>query len=110
MKFIHATKSTNTPFIGEYRYKSGFLFFPKRIKDETRWLEFAKWKEEYQQSIITGKQYKYNWIGISFELYKYREEAKYRPYQSYTECHNNTFNEKNIRDDELFSYDDYEKD
>lgn len=25
---------------------SRFLFFPKKIGDETRWLEFAKWEEE----------------------------------------------------------------
>jgi hypothetical protein len=25
------------------RTKQGFLFLPKTIKDETRWLEFAKW-------------------------------------------------------------------
>jgi hypothetical protein len=25
----------------------GFLFFPKTINGETRWLEFSKWKKEY---------------------------------------------------------------
>lgn len=28
-----------------FRIRSGFLFFPKTINAETRWLEFAKWKE-----------------------------------------------------------------
>lgn len=26
---------------------SGFLFFPKTIDGETRWLEFAKWKKKF---------------------------------------------------------------
>ena len=30
---------------GETRIKSGFLFLPKEIKDEWRWLERAKWEE-----------------------------------------------------------------
>lgn len=29
------------------RMKSGFLFFPKTIGEETRWFEFASWLEEY---------------------------------------------------------------
>ena len=31
--------------IGEERARSGFLFFPKEVFGEWRWLEFAKWKE-----------------------------------------------------------------
>lgn len=29
------------------RAKSGFLFLAKTIGTETRWLEWAKWEEEY---------------------------------------------------------------
>ena len=30
---------------GETRVKRGFLFFPKTINNETRWLEYATWRE-----------------------------------------------------------------
>jgi hypothetical protein len=29
------------------RFKKGFLFFPKTINDELRWLEVAVWKQMY---------------------------------------------------------------
>ena len=32
---------------GDVRYKQGFLLFPKTINHDMRWLEFAKWKEEF---------------------------------------------------------------
>ena len=31
--------------VGTTRIRSGFLFLPKRIYGELRWLEFAKWEE-----------------------------------------------------------------
>ncbi len=36
-----------TPKCGDYRFIRGFLFLPKRIGNETRWLEFALWEEHY---------------------------------------------------------------
>jgi hypothetical protein len=38
---------TDTP-LDLKRIKSGFLFFPKWIKGETRWLEYARWEQEYK--------------------------------------------------------------
>ena len=34
------------PEIETKRIKKRFLFFPKRIKNEIRWLEIASWEEE----------------------------------------------------------------
>jgi len=31
----------------EQRIRSGFLFFPKTIAGELRWLEWAQWMQEY---------------------------------------------------------------
>jgi hypothetical protein len=35
------------PREGVFRIKRGFLFFPKSIKGEWRWLERAVWQEVY---------------------------------------------------------------
>lgn len=32
---------------GDKRARTRFLFFPKAINHVVRWLEFAKWEEEY---------------------------------------------------------------
>lgn len=42
MKILH-------PNHGDCRSKKKFLFFPKRINYETRWLEVAKWSEVYKE-------------------------------------------------------------
>lgn len=65
MRFIHELKTDNKPAVGDHRYKSGFLFFPKRILNETRWLEFAKWKEEYWLYVSSPNKYK--WVGTRWE-------------------------------------------
>ncbi len=31
--------------VGDVRVVQGFLFIPKCIQDEWRWLEYAKWRE-----------------------------------------------------------------
>ena len=36
-----------TLVIGTRRIKRRFLFFPKEINNEVRWLECAKWEEQY---------------------------------------------------------------
>lgn len=33
--------------VGDIRHRDGFLWLPKRIGDEWRWLEWAAWKEEF---------------------------------------------------------------
>ena len=35
------------PVIGGERVRTAFLLLPKRIGDETRWLETATWVEEW---------------------------------------------------------------
>lgn len=35
------------PEFGETRIKKGFLFLPKRVDNELRWLEKATWMERY---------------------------------------------------------------
>lgn len=39
-------KTKPWPREGARRTKEGFLFFPKWIGDEMRWLENAKWEEQ----------------------------------------------------------------
>lgn len=35
------------PQIDEIRIRTGFLWFPKTLEFQTRWLEVASWEEEY---------------------------------------------------------------
>ncbi len=42
------------PDIGDKRVRSRFLFLPKRIKSERRWLEVAKWEEQFVLDIYEG--------------------------------------------------------
>jgi len=46
------------PKEGQRRIKSQFLLFPKTIRGETRWLEFASWEEAFFVG-MTG----YSWWG-----------------------------------------------
>lgn len=39
-----------TPKLNDKRIRSGFLFLPKCINGETRWLEFAYWEEMYVET------------------------------------------------------------
>ena len=45
MRFLHEDKAI--PEIGDTRLRNSFLMFPKRILDETRWLEKAVWLEKF---------------------------------------------------------------
>ena len=58
MRFSHAK-----PFRGERRFVRRFLWFPKRIGNETRWLESAAWNEEYIE-LNSGEKYwrAINWV------------------------------------------------
>jgi len=42
MKIKHPKSSE----VGDTRVQKGFLLLPKRIDNETRWMEYAEWKEE----------------------------------------------------------------
>ena len=35
------------PSPGDFRDRGAFLFFPKTINGQTRWLEFATWTEKF---------------------------------------------------------------
>jgi len=42
------------PKLGDTRIKSGFLFLPRCINHETRWLEKATWQERYGEYLSFG--------------------------------------------------------
>ena len=56
---------------GDTRMKKGFLFLPKKINKEWRWLEKALWREELEKVICYGAPsgkgppciYKLRWCG-----------------------------------------------
>lgn len=48
--------------IGDYRIRSGFLFLPKRIGEEYRWLEVAVWKERREESKGGGYWRSCRWL------------------------------------------------
>lgn len=51
------------PTWGTFRERKKFLWFPKTINGETRWLEVSRWQEEFR--IITGyAPYIYRWVPI----------------------------------------------
>lgn len=45
-----------------YRVKSGFLFLPKWVAGEWRWLERAKWDQEYRISYEFSGWANVSWI------------------------------------------------
>jgi hypothetical protein len=57
---------------GETRHKRRFLFFPKTLSGETRWFEFATWREEYQAKFEassvcgTGPVIRYRWVPVGW--------------------------------------------
>jgi hypothetical protein len=53
-------KKKPEPKIGDRRIRARFLFWPKTILGETRWLEWAKWEEEY----ATRLEY---WYGFTYQ-------------------------------------------
>jgi hypothetical protein len=52
---------TDTPTDAK-RIKSGFLFFPKWIKGDNRWLEFAKWEQVYEVHLGEKEWVNIRWI------------------------------------------------
>jgi hypothetical protein len=42
------------PKLGDKRFQTRFLLFPKTIDIETRWLEIAQWEEEYTKDNLNG--------------------------------------------------------
>lgn len=54
------------PRQGDMRIKTGFLFFPKTIGYERRWLEFATWNEEYYEGYLSTSWEPRCWIDDSW--------------------------------------------
>jgi len=63
MKWSDIKKVKRYPKDGSLREKTSFLFLPKKIGHETRWLEVATWVEEFKAT-----EHKYSieldWEGI----------------------------------------------
>lgn len=57
----------NRPKPNDKRIRSGFLFLPKCINGEIRWLEFAWWEEmfveTYGREYISGEWATLKWLG-----------------------------------------------
>ncbi len=66
MKWKH-NKQYFKPKARDTRIKKAFLFFPKRIEDETVWLEFAEWKEEYINVGKLGGKVIWKWVPLKWE-------------------------------------------
>lgn len=47
---------------GEVKRITKFLWFPKRIRGETRWLEEATWEKTWYQSSDIGWWYGDKWV------------------------------------------------
>lgn len=45
----------HNPDIGDKRTRKKFLFLPKTIAGETRWLESAEFEEEYVTIVVASK-------------------------------------------------------
>ena len=45
------------PKIGSKRINKGFLLFSLKIGKETRWLENARWMEEYRHIVYNGEDF-----------------------------------------------------
>lgn len=52
------------PCTDDERQCKGYLFFPKKIGVETRWLERAYWSERYMR--ICGRHVHYMWMATKW--------------------------------------------
>ena len=66
-------QNKHDPYNGELRKKQVFLVFPKKIGDETRWLETAKWWERYTRHSYLDKDGA--WVGYqNWEVSEWDDE------------------------------------
>lgn len=47
--------------VGDTRIKHGFLFLPKHMNGEWRWLEFATWEQVVRVVLVTPVGYRLAW-------------------------------------------------
>jgi hypothetical protein len=60
------TKENPRPEYGDRRIVDRFLFLPKEMEGEWRWLEKAAWGQEYQ--ILTYEDYSFGkWVDLNEE-------------------------------------------
>ena len=57
MRYIHYDRN-------ELKTKTKFLFFPKRIWDETRWLEIATWNEKHLYDGVFYTWQPIEWVNV----------------------------------------------
>lgn len=65
---MHWTKFfiDDEPELGDERIRSAFLWLPKAVRDETRWLVHATWRERYVWTRLgTGREVK-AWRGVEW--------------------------------------------
>lgn len=60
MRWIHEPQ---VPVLGEQRARVGFLWTPRRIGNETRWLEWSVWIETFHQD-----GYDTGWVPVRWEF------------------------------------------
>jgi hypothetical protein len=53
------------PKHGDKRPRSRFLWFPKTIKGERRWLEYATWEDVFVCGSIGGYWFSAEWTVVS---------------------------------------------
>jgi len=49
------------PYDGDTRVREGFLWFPKECDNQVRWLEHARWREQYYIGVWISQ-----WVGIKW--------------------------------------------
>lgn len=55
-------KEKEKPGLGHFRARWGFLFFPKNIAGEVRWLEFARWEERFTRGKLYDSWWEIRWL------------------------------------------------
>lgn len=68
---VKKVKNRNCPNDGACRTVSKFLFFPKKIDHETRWLEKAKWIERFKYHRKTDPSF-LNGVIFTVDVYKWQ--------------------------------------
>ena len=56
--------------LGQIRFKVKFLWFPKEIEGEVRWLERAMYSQEYKKILVHHHGYscdEYHWVDRQWE-------------------------------------------
>lgn len=63
MRWQSNKKPIIPPVLGSIKTVYKFLWWPKTIDNETRWLEYSVWTEQYQNKKI--------YIGLDYDLHEH---------------------------------------